>query len=77
MSKELKLGGETVRSKKALINTATSLLLQFVTVISGFIVPRIIIGTYGSEQEHDAFHRCGAGANGGSCKGSGKKTSGC
>lgn len=49
MSKELKSGGETVRSKKALINTATSLLLQFVTVISGFIVPRIIIGTYGSE----------------------------
>ena len=38
-----------MRSKKALMNTATSLLLQFVTVLSGFIVPRIIIGTYGSE----------------------------
>ncbi len=38
-----------MRSKKALMNTATSLLLQFVTVICGFIVPRIIIGTYGSE----------------------------
>lgn len=38
-----------MRSKKALMNTTTSLLLQFVTVISGFIVPRIIIGTYGSE----------------------------
>lgn len=38
-----------MRSKKALINTTTSLLLQFVTVISGFIVPRIIIGTYGSD----------------------------
>ncbi|MBP3939668.1 MAG: polysaccharide biosynthesis C-terminal domain-containing protein [Clostridia bacterium] len=38
-----------MRSKKALMNTVTSLLLQFVTVISGFIVPRIIIGTYGSD----------------------------
>lgn len=38
-----------MRSKKALMNTAASLLLQFVTVICGFIVPRIIIGTYGSE----------------------------
>ena len=38
-----------MRSKKALMNTTTSLLLQFVTVISGFIVPRIIIGTYGSD----------------------------
>lgn len=38
-----------MRSKKALMNTAASLLLQFVTVICGFIVPRLIIGTYGSE----------------------------
>ncbi|MBQ5592788.1 MAG: polysaccharide biosynthesis C-terminal domain-containing protein [Clostridia bacterium] len=38
-----------MRSKKALMNTAASLILQFVTVICGFIVPRIIIGTYGSE----------------------------
>ncbi len=38
-----------MRSKKALMNTATSLLLQFVSVVCGFIVPRIIIGTYGSE----------------------------
>lgn len=38
-----------MRSKKALMNTATSLLLQLVSVICGFIVPRIIIGTYGSE----------------------------
>lgn len=38
-----------MRSKKALMNTTASLLLQFVTVICGFIVPRIIIGTYGSE----------------------------
>lgn len=38
-----------MRSKKALMNTVTSLLLQFVSVVCGFIVPRIIIGTYGSE----------------------------
>ena len=38
-----------MRSKKALMNTVASLLLQFVTVVCGFIVPRIIIGTYGSE----------------------------
>lgn len=38
-----------MRSKKALMNTVTSLLLQLVSVICGFIVPRIIIGTYGSE----------------------------
>lgn len=38
-----------MRGRKALMNTVTSLLLQFVTVICGFIVPRIIIGTYGSE----------------------------
>lgn len=38
-----------MRSKKALMNTATSLLLQLVSVICGFIVPRIIIGNYGSE----------------------------
>ena len=38
-----------MRSKKALVNTVTSLLLQFVSVICGFIVPRIIIGNYGSE----------------------------
>ena len=38
-----------MRSKKALMNTAMSLLLQFVTAVCGFIVPRLIIGTYGSE----------------------------
>lgn len=38
-----------MRSKKALLNSAASLLLEFVTVICGFIVPRLIIGTYGSE----------------------------
>ncbi len=38
-----------MRSKKALMNTVASLALQFVTVICGFIVPRLIIGEYGSE----------------------------
>ena len=38
-----------MRSKKALMNTGASLLLQLVTMICGFIVPRIIIGTFGSE----------------------------
>lgn len=38
-----------MRSKKALLNSAASLLLEFVSVVCGFIVPRLIIGTYGSE----------------------------
>lgn len=38
-----------MRSKKAMMNTAVSLLLQFVTAVCGFIVPRLIIGTYGSD----------------------------
>lgn len=37
-----------MRSKKALINIFTNLLLQVVVVVYGFIVPRMIIGTYGS-----------------------------
>lgn len=38
-----------MRGKRAMLNSAASLLLEFVTVICGFIVPRLIIGTYGSE----------------------------
>lgn len=38
-----------MRGKKALLNSAASLLLEFVSVICGFIVPRLIIGTYGSD----------------------------
>lgn len=38
-----------MRKKKAIINIVFSLLLQLVTVISGFIVPRLFIGTFGSE----------------------------
>lgn len=37
-----------MRSKKAIINIISSLMLQAVSVICGFIVPRLIIGTFGS-----------------------------
>lgn len=37
-----------MRSKKAIYNIATNLLLQFITIIYGFIVPKIIISNYGS-----------------------------
>lgn len=37
-----------MRSKKAIINIISSLALQFVTVICGFIVPRLIIQSFGS-----------------------------
>ncbi len=32
-----------------LLNTFSSLLLQIVTIINGFIIPRLILGTFGSE----------------------------
>lgn len=38
-----------MRKKKALVNIGFSLLLELITVISGLIVPRLIIGTFGSE----------------------------
>ncbi len=38
-----------MRGKKAIINLLGSTGTQIITVICGFIVPRIIIGTYGSE----------------------------
>ena len=38
-----------MRSKKALKNTVTSLLLKIVTIISGFIVPKLIISNFGSD----------------------------
>ena len=37
-----------MRKKKALINIIFTLLLELITVISGFIVPRLLIGTFGS-----------------------------
>lgn len=39
----------SMRKRLALINISFSLLLEFITVISGFIVPRLIIITFGSE----------------------------
>ncbi len=38
-----------MRSKKAVINIFTNLLFQIVVIIYGFIVPRLIIGYYGSD----------------------------
>ncbi|MBQ7410440.1 MAG: hypothetical protein IJW20_03550 [Clostridia bacterium] len=38
-----------MRSKKALKNIFLALMLQFITVICGFIVPRLIIENYGSD----------------------------
>lgn len=38
-----------MRKRKALVNTAFSLLLEVVTVIAGFIIPRLFIGSFGSE----------------------------
>jgi O-antigen/teichoic acid export membrane protein len=38
-----------MRKRKALINIVVSLILEFVTVLSGLIVPRLFIGSYGSE----------------------------
>ncbi|SEL56877.1 Membrane protein involved in the export of O-antigen and teichoic acid [Ruminococcus sp. YRD2003] len=37
------------RGKKLALNTITSLSLQVVTVICGFILPRLILGTFGSD----------------------------
>ena len=38
-----------MRSKKALFNIISSLIVQIVTIISGLIIPRMIISNYGSE----------------------------
>lgn len=37
-----------MRAKKTIINIISSVALQLITIICGFIVPRLIIGTYGS-----------------------------
>ena len=37
-----------MRSKKAIYNIVTNLVLQIVTIIYGFIVPKIIISNFGS-----------------------------
>ena len=38
-----------MRTKKALFNSITSLALQLITIISGLILPRLIIASFGSE----------------------------
>ena len=37
-----------MRSKKALINSISSLLSQLVTIICGFVLPRLILSQFGS-----------------------------
>lgn len=37
-----------MRSKKALINIISSIILQIVIIVSGFIIPKLIITVYGS-----------------------------
>ena len=38
-----------MRSKNAIYNILSNLALQFITIIYGFIVPKIIITKFGSE----------------------------
>ena len=38
-----------MRSKKAIYNIVSSLVLQVVVLISGFIVPKLIISKFGSD----------------------------
>lgn len=38
-----------MRTKKALLNSLSSLLLQLVSVVCGFILPRLILSAFGSE----------------------------
>lgn len=38
----------STRKKKAIVNIVFSLVLEIVTIIAGFIIPRLIIGTFGS-----------------------------
>lgn len=38
-----------MRSKKAIYNIGSNLILQFIAIIYGFIVPKIIISNYGSD----------------------------
>ena len=42
-------GKERMRSKKLANNTISSLILQITTIICGFILPRLILGHFGSE----------------------------
>lgn len=38
-----------MKNRRTLINTLSSLLLQIVTIVSGFIIPRLLLKSFGSE----------------------------
>ena len=38
-----------MRTKKAMVNSITSLLYQFILIASGLIVPRMVLANYGSD----------------------------
>lgn len=38
-----------MRKKKLIYNTVSSLIYQIVTIVCGFILPRVILNYYGSE----------------------------
>ena len=38
-----------MKKNKTFTNTIFSILLQLVTIISGFIIPRLLLSTFGSE----------------------------
>ena len=38
-----------IKNNITLLNTITSILLQIVTIISGFVIPRLILKTFGSD----------------------------
>lgn len=40
---------EKMRKKKALVNIAFSLVLEFVSILSGFVIPHILINQFGSD----------------------------
>lgn len=46
---ELNNREEQMRLKKAIINSFASLILQIVTILCGFILPRLILNAFGSE----------------------------
>ncbi len=43
------LGNENIRRTRLKLNTITSLANQLITIICGFILPRLVLSTYGSE----------------------------
>lgn len=53
-----------MKSKVTLINIISSLTLQVVTVISGFIIPKIILTNFGSSVNELKFEECKASRQG-------------